>query len=150
MTAPLIAGSRVLKATLEANSAYCLLVAWSLPGNRTILKTFFEHVDQDVPFPYVIIQHIFGGDENITKQGSMRATYRVTLHTTDIGDAVAGANLISTALRGKTPVLVGTSLESNWRAVTTIEENLPIFERYQVQNLPVFYAGADYIVQLQF
>jgi hypothetical protein len=108
-------------------------------------KVFWEHVPQGMELPYIVVSQIMGGDDNSAQSRASDSTYKIIATTGDMSQAEAFANAIST-LHEKLPVV--TRFTSIAAPYTTIEETTPIFDRIQVQNIPVFMIGGLYRLRL--
>lgn len=131
----------LLTATLEGITEVANLVDWN--GQK---KIFWEHVPQDVPLPYVVLVQMTGGEDNSAQSRSSDSCWKVTLHTGDMGIAKTAANAIR-KLAGVLPT-IPAAYTNVCVGYTTIEEESPIFDRIQVQNVPIFMVGGTYRIRL--
>lgn len=117
-----------------------------LAGSPGEYKVFWEHVIDDVELPYIVVSHMMGGRHQgtTTSQSYSDTIWKVVMHTADMGLVEDGANAIS-LLRDQCPVCTSHSGVS---PVTTIQEIMPVFDRYQVQNVPQLVVGGLYRLQL--
>lgn len=113
-----------------------------LDGTTDQYKIFWEHVQDDIELPYVVASHIMGGRKQGTRtsQGYSDTVWKVTIHTADMSRAEDYANMMG-MLQDQCPVTTGYTGVSG---VTTIQETMPVFDRYQVQNTPLFIIGGLY------
>lgn len=105
-------------------------------------KVFWEHVRDDVPLPYISSNHIVGG--KLKDHRYSDTTWKIVGHTGDMDTATALANAIA-QLDKTDPV---TTAFPGVCGVIYIEETMPIFDRYQVQNVPLFVVGGLYRMRL--
>lgn len=70
-------------------------------------RIFDTQGTQGVPLPYVVYQHVAGGDTNISPSRIMDVEYRVECIAATIGEARSGADYIETALRDVTLTVTG-------------------------------------------
>ncbi len=150
MTASQVIEKQVLIDTLlsleEPATVFPVKEMFPLIGFPGEYKVFWEHVQDNVKLPYIVISHIMGGryQGTPTSQSYSDTTWKIVVHTADMKIAEASANVIS-MLRDKCPV---TSSFTGVSAVTTIQEVMPIFDRYQIQNIPQFMIGGLYRLRL--
>jgi hypothetical protein len=116
----------------------------SLPDVVTLVedRIFWEHVDADQPLPYIVISHIMGKRDTFVEYSD--TTWKVVGVTTDIETAELLALAISQLdrLDPVTTAYVGVC------GYIYIEETLPVFDRYQLQNTPLFQVGGLYRLRL--
>lgn len=119
-------------------------VLFPLPGVAGQYSVFWEHVQDDTVLPYVVVSHMMGGRYQGTSvsQAYSDTTWKIVAHTANMKKAEDYANVIS-MLGDRCPVVpTGVS------AVTTIQEVMPVFDRYVVQNAPQFMIGGLYRLRL--
>lgn len=137
---------QVLEATVWRDSLAAIpevqaLVTWE--GVTPVqYKIFWEHVKAGVAMPYITTNHMMGS--RLKDHAYSDTTWKIVGHTGDMDTAVALADAIS-KLDKSDPV---TTAYPGVCGVTYIEETLPIFDRYQVQNNPLFVVGAMYRIRL--
>lgn len=131
----------ILTETLKSIPAIVTLVDWN--GQA---KIFWEHVPQDVPLPYIVMTQMMGGDDNSAQSKATDTCWKIVAHTGDMSATKSFANGIY-KLAGLLPV-VPTALASVAIGYTTIEEESPVFDRFPVQNIPVFVVGGIYRLRL--
>ena len=141
MTALQILDSSILIETLKDIPEILTLTSWN-----GIHKIFWEHVQQDIPLPYITLHHIMGGEDNETQTRASDTVWKVQATTGDMLTAKNFANAIS-KLQNKYPV-IPSAYNSIAAGYTSIEENTPIFDRGTMQNIPVFYVGGLYRLRL--
>jgi hypothetical protein len=107
-------------------------------------RIFWERVEQGIPFPYITTHHISGGDENKAQTRYADSIWKVQAHTDNLETVTALASAIYTALVGKHAVDTLFAL-----SYATIEEKLPIFDSYQVQNFVIHQVGGMYRIRLK-
>lgn len=106
-------------------------------------KIFWEHVNQEEELPYITLTHLMGG--RLKDNHYSDTTWKVVGHTASMNIAQDFANAISlldhhdTIVPDQYPGVCG---------YTYIEEYMPIFDRYQVQNTPLFMVGGLYRLRL--
>lgn len=117
-----------------------------LDGTVDQYKIFWEHVQDDVELPYIVVSHIMGGRYQGTdvSQSYSDTVWKIAVHTADMQAATEYANALS-LLQNACPVCTRYTGVS---AVTTIQETMPVFDRYQVQNVPQFIVGGLYRLRL--
>jgi hypothetical protein len=126
----------VLSDTLKSLPSIQSLVTWQ--GQQ---KIFWEHVDDIVPNPYIVLKHYLGGDERDNNYSD--SWWIIYGHTASISQARLFGNAIS-ELKGMMPV---TTAYQDVCAYTKLKKTAPYFYRYQVENVPFFRSGA--IIRLQ-
>ncbi len=117
-----------------------------LEGTTDQYKIFWEHVPANVKLPYIVVQHIQGGrmQGTATSQSYSDTIWKIVANTANMAQAEAAANLIS-LLRNVCP---DVSRYTDVTPVTTIQETMPVFDRYLVQNVPQFLVGGLYRLRL--
>lgn len=140
MTSAQLIGATVLRETLLSIPAVLPLVEWN--GQY---KVFWEHVDSDVPLPYIVITHMLGGEDNSAHSRAADMTFKVVAHSGNMNSVPDLMNAIN-GLHNMQPVC--TTYSAIAIGYTTIEEELPIFDRYTVQNNPLFMVGGLYRLRL--
>lgn len=108
-------------------------------------KIFWEHVDEDVPLPYIVTSYMMGGEDNSAQSRASDITMKVVAHTANMAEVPDLMNAIS-GLQNLLPVC--TTFSSIAIPYTTIEEEMPVFDRYTVQNNPLFVVGGLYRLRL--
>lgn len=141
MTALQVLDSSILIATLNSIPEIQALVTWN-----GVYKVFWEHIEQNIPMPYITVHHIMGGEDQSTQTRASDTVWKVQATTGDMLTAKNFANAIS-KLNNMQPV-IPVAYNSIAAGYTTIEEDLPIFDRGVVQNSPVFYVGGLYRLRL--
>lgn len=114
-----------------------------LVGVADEYKVYWEHVDDVNDLPYITTHHISGGRlKNPTYSDTI---WKIVGHTADIETAEALANAISllTTTDVNVEAFAGAICPYNW-----VEEIMPIFDRYQTQNVPQFVVGGLYRLRL--
>lgn len=150
MTAAQVIEKQVLIDTLlaieEPLGVYPVRALVLLSGTTDQYKVFWEHVPDNVELPYIVISHITGGRHTGTSvsQGYSETTWKIVLHTADMTLTETGANVIG-LLANRCPV---TTSYPTVYPVTTIQEVMPVFDRYAVQNVPQFMVGGLYTLYL--
>jgi len=116
----------------------------SLPDVVSIVgeKIFWEHVDADEELPYIVLTHIMGRRDLDNTYSD--TTWKVVGVTASAITAEALANAIS-QLDHLDPV---TTAYSGLCAYHYLEEVLPIYDRYQIQNNPILNVGGMYRLRL--
>ncbi len=140
MTALQVIDQKVLFDTLKSISEVATLV--SDGGTPPVYNIFWEHVDADQELPYIVMTHIMGRRD--LDNSYSNTTWKIVGVTASITVALAFANAIS-KLDHITPI---TTAFTNLCGYTYIEEILPVFDRFQVQNSPVFMVGGMYRLRL--
>lgn len=136
--------SQVFRDTLVTIPEVTALFEWTqVPGQY---KIFWEHVDDPFPLPYISLNHMIGGRLEGTEISNQYSDtiWRVVAHTANNKQAIAMANAIS-KLNKMAPVCTAFP---GMCGITTIHEKMPIFDRYQVQNAPLFMVGGMYRLRL--
>lgn len=105
-------------------------------------RIFWEHVDEDEILPYIVLTHIMGRRD--LNNAYSDTTWKIVGVTADMVEAEALANAIS-KLDHLDPV---TSAFTGVCGYIYIEETLPIFDRFQIQNTPVLMVGGMYRLRL--
>lgn len=120
--------------------------AFIMNGTTDQYKIFWEHVQDDVDLPYVVISHMMGGRGmgKATNQSYTDTIYKIVVHTGDMANANTYANMVA-LLQDQCPV---TTDYTGVSATTTFQETMPVFDRYQVQNTPLFVVGGLYRLML--
>ena len=115
-------------------------------GTTDEYKVFWEHVSDSVGLPYIVVAHMMGGryQGTATAQSYSDTTWKIAFHTSDIQSAEAMANAIA-LMQDACPVC---SRYTGVSPVTTLQEVMPVFDRYQVQNIPQFVVGGLYRLRL--
>lgn len=106
-------------------------------------KVYWERVEQTIAFPYITMHHISGGDENCAQTQYVDSVWKIVGHSDDQPQCTELVNAIYTALYNKLPVA-----NDDARGYTTIEEVMPLFDSYQVQNIPFNVVGGLYRIRL--
>lgn len=132
--------STILRDTLISLPAIQTLTVWT----AGVYKVFWEHVDETVPLPYITLSHFSGSVEPFNPYCDM--VWKVVASTANMDNAVAFANAIH-ELHELCPV-VNTVKFPGAFAYTTMSESMPVFDRYQVQNVPLFVVGGLYRIRL--
>lgn len=140
MTALQVIEKSILIETLKSISEVVTLV--TVDGN---VQIFWEHVPQETVLPYIVVSQMMGGDDNSAQSRASDSTYKIIATTGDMSKAEGFANAIS-KLHGRLPTV--TRFTSIAAPYTTLEETTPIFDRVQVQNIPVFMIGGMYRLRL--
>ncbi len=119
---------------------------FSLDGTTDQYKYFWEHVQDDVDLPYVVVSHMMGGRKQgtATSQTYSDTVWKIAVHTADMGATEDYANMIA-LLQDLCPV---TTDYTGVSATNTLQETMPVFDRYQVQNAPMFVVGGLYRLML--
>lgn len=135
-----------LLAIEEPTSVFPIKDNFLLEGTTDQYKVFWEHVQADIELPYIVVSHIMGGRYQGTRvsQSYSDTVWKVVVHTADMSRASEFANMIA-LLGDRCPVVTSYTGVS---AVTTIQETMPIFDRYQVQNTPQFMVGGLFRLML--
>lgn len=117
-----------------------------LAGTTNQYKVFWEHVPDSVELPYIVVSHIMGGRRQgtDTSQTYSDTVWKIVLHTANMAIAEAGANAIG-LLQNRCPVVTSYPLVCG---VMPIQEVMPVFDRYVVQNVPQFMVGGLYRLYL--
>lgn len=152
MTALMVIEKDVLVDTLTAAEdplnpgTYPIRDLFELAGAPGQYKIFWEHVPDDVELPYISLAHMTGGrgQGTTTNQSYSDTMWKVVVHTADMANADTYANAIA-LIRDACPVCTSHAGVS---PVTTIQEVIPLFDRYGVQNVPMFVIGALYRMKL--
>lgn len=110
----------------------------------SVIKIFWEEANEKWVKPFILLQHITGGDLNSGTKAYAEMLWQVTAHALSIKDAGDLENAIHKALARKPPVINFTDV----CGAGYIEEATPVTDRYQVQNVPVFASGAIYRIRL--
>jgi hypothetical protein len=105
-------------------------------------KIFWEHADADEELPYIVISNMMGGRDQDNSYSD--STWKIVGVTGSIITAQALANAIS-QLDHLDPV---TSAYTGVCAYIYIEEKLNVFDRFQIQNTPIFNVGGFYRIRL--
>lgn len=138
MTAVQVVEATILRDTLAGLSSIQALVA--INGQY---KIFWKDVKDDIPLPYIVTSHYAGGKEPFKPYSD--SMWKVVGTTASMSVAVSLANAIS-------------ELADLWPDVTAfpdmcpiapLVEVTPIFDRYQVQNVPLLRVGGIYRIRLQ-
>ena len=116
------------------------------PGVPNSYQIFWEHVSDGVDLPYIVVSHMMGGRYQGTaiSQSYSDTTWKVVMHTADMTIAERASNAIS-MLGNRCAV---TSRYTGVSGITTIQEVMPVFDRYVVQNIPQFMVGGLYRLRL--
>lgn len=133
MTALQIIDRDVLIATLASIPEVVDLVDTSI---------FWEHADSDEALPYIMLTHIMGRRDLDNSYSD--TTWKIVGVTVDPEEAEALANAIS-KLDHLDPI---TSAFTGVCGYIYIEETLPVFDRFQIQNTPVMMVGGMYRLRL--
>lgn len=137
------------KDTLEAT-----LLSVMSSGEKTLIqlvsgqyKIFWEHVEDTIVLPYITMHHIMGGRRagTPTSHTYSDTTWKVVASTSSMSNAQALANAISKLDKAAPVVPMGYS---NACGYTYIEEVMPIFDRFVIQNIPLFVVGGLYRLRL--
>lgn len=116
----------------------------SIPDVVTLVgtKIFWEHADADEELPYIVLTHIMGRRDLDNSYSD--TTWKIVGVTASMVTAEALANAIGQLdhLDPVTTAYVGVC------GYIYIEETLPIFDRYQLQNNPLFQVGGMYRLRL--
>lgn len=117
-----------------------------LEGTDDQYKVFWEHVPDNVELPYIVVSHIMGGRYQGTavSQTYSDTTWKIVVHTADMSRAEEYANAIA-LIGGECPVVTSYT---GVKAVMDIQEVMPVFDRYVVQNVPQFMVGGLYRLYL--
>lgn len=109
-------------------------------------KVFWEHVEGDVDLPYLVVSHMMGGRGQGTgiSQSYSDTVWKIAVHTADMSSAENYASLVG-ALQDVCPV---TTDYTGVSATNNLQEIMPVFDRYQVQNVPMFVIGGLYRLML--
>lgn len=142
MTALQVIDKTVLYDTLVSITEVQALVGAVDVNDDPYYKIYWEHVEMNVPLPYIVLTHIMGRRDKDNSYS--RTTWKIVGVTTDLETAEDLANAIS-KLDHMSAV---TSAYSTVCDMRYIEETLPIFDRFQVQNLPIFMVGGMYELML--
>lgn len=127
-------------------TVFPIKVNFLLEGTVNQYKIFWEHVQADLELPYIVVSHIMGGRYLGTRvsQSYSDTTWKVVVHTANMSRAAEYANMI--ALLGDACPVV--TRYTGLSAVTTIQETMPVFDRYVVQNVPQFMVGGLFRLKL--
>lgn len=107
-------------------------------------KVFWERVEQGMLLPYITLHHISGGDENSAQVRYADTIWKVQAHTDNLEIVPSLADAIYTALVEKHTV---TTVDA--KSYATTEEELPIFDSYQIQNFVYHLVGGLYRFRLK-
>lgn len=109
-------------------------------------KIFWGHVPDDVELPYITLTRIMGGrgQGTDTTQKHTDSIWKIVVHSSDRSRVEEFANLIN-RLQNTCP---DVSAFEGAEASTTLQETMPVDERYQVQNQPFFIIGGLYRIML--
>lgn len=129
MTSPATVVETMIRSTLVAHAPLFALVGQ---------KVYAEHVPDTTPLPYVVSFHLSGGRDGNTEYAMMR--YKVQAVTADRSAAEVLRGHIHDALHFAEGVTIGTA------CLVEMKEAMPVFDRFVVQNNPIFYAGGIYDV----
>ena len=133
MTSPGTVVETMIRSTLVAFPALVPLVGQ---------KVYSEHVPDSTALPYIVMFHLSGGQDRNTEYALMR--YKVQGVTADRVVAEQLRGHIHDALHYAEGVTIGTA------CLVQMNEVMPVFDRFVVQNNPIFYAGGifDVIMRL--
>jgi hypothetical protein len=125
---------------------YPLRTFLALEGAPTQYKTFWEHVPDDVEMPYLVVSHIMGGrgQGSRSQQAYTDSVWKVVIYTADMTAAQTVATLVD-LLQDACPLC---SRYTGVSPVTTLQSTMPVFDRKQVQNVPIFAVGGLYRIRL--
>lgn len=152
MTASQVIEKDVLIATMLAQEdpdnpgTYPFKDTFLMAGTANQYKIFWEHVQDDVELPYVVVSHIMGGRAlgTTTSQSYSDTVWKIAVHSGDMSKAGTYSNIVA-LLQDSCPVTVG---HAGVTPVNTIQETMPVFDRYQIQNVPMFVIGGLYRLML--
>lgn len=109
-------------------------------------KIFWETVEDTIELPYITMHHMMGGRlKNSTPHQYSDTQWKIVASTANMVTAQALVNAIAKLDKAMpvVPVAYGESC-----GYTYIEEIMPIFDRYVVQNIPLYIAGGIYRLRL--
>lgn len=129
MTSPATVVETMIRSTLVAHAPLFAVVGQ---------KVYAEHVPDTTALPYVVQFHLSGGQDRNTEYAMMR--YKVQGVTADRETAEVLRGLIHDALHYAEGATVGTA------CLVQMNEVMPVFDRFVVQNNPIFYAGGIFDV----
>lgn len=117
-----------------------------LQGTPTQHKLFWEHVPDDVEMPYLVVSHIMGGrgQGSASQQAYTDSVWKIVIYTADMSKADDAALLVD-LLQNRCPVC---TRYAGVTPVTTLQATMPVFDRRQVQNVPIFAVGGLYRIRL--
>lgn len=107
---------------------------------------FWEDVEDTQEFPYILISHILGGYENNTQTDAVDVTYKVCGYSADKLDGTVQALQEAIAQLHYADMVVSDF--TNVEPYSTIRMWIPVYERENRQNVPVYAVGG--IFRLRF
>jgi endoglucanase Acf2 len=133
MTSPATVVETMIRSTLVAHAPLFAIVGQNV---------YAEHVPDTTSLPYIVSFHLSGGQDRNTEYAMMR--YKVQGVTADRLMAETLRGHIHDALHYAEGVTIGTA------CLVQMSEAMPVFDRFVVQNNPIFYAGGifDVIMRL--
>ncbi len=146
-----IVGSTILREALITLSDVTDLV--KLEADNTKFKILYEHVEDHIALPYIVITHIAGGFENTTPATvSADMDFKIVLHSFNMSQSVLGMKAIA-GLHRMLPVTIlyaqgNPDGNTPVAPYATIRQRLPIHERRVVQNVSYFMGGGIYRIRL--
>lgn len=108
-----------------------------------IVRVFWQHVPEEVEWPFVVFSHVTGGIDHDAKAQASDTWYKVVGQTANMEQAEALANAIG-KLHRKMPV----SPIDGVCGYTWITEMTPVFDRINLQNFSYFVVGGLYRLRL--
>lgn len=138
MSSPFTLASRAIRQTLYTESAELN----NLVGDRT----FMEDADEDEEYPFVVIQHITGGDDNDAQSRACDMLYKVVGHTNNKDTARQLSDAIHDGLHRRMPDVTGINTEA--LPYTWIEEIEPVTDREVKQAVTFYQFGGLYRIRL--
>lgn len=117
-----------------------------MAGTANVYKIFWEHAPDSVELPYLVISHMSGGryEGTDTSQKYSDTSWKIVMHTANMAATESIVNAIG-LLQNLCPVCTNFPGVS---VVAPLHEKAPIFDRYVVQNVPLFIVGGLYRLRL--
>jgi hypothetical protein len=131
--------AKILRATLLSIPEVVSLVT----SPSGIVRVFWQHVPEEVEWPFIVFSHITGGLDHDAKLQASDTWYKVVGQTANMEQAEALANAI-----GKLHRINPVSTISGVCGYTWITEMTPVFDRINLQNFSYFVVGGIYRLRL--
>jgi hypothetical protein len=106
-------------------------------------RVYFQQAPQEAALPYIIIDHVAGGDENITPRQSMD----VMVQAKGVATTALAALQIGTAIRAALHLQhASMDMGATWRPIDVQHESIISFTE-QVEQRQYFHSGGTFRVR---
>ena len=134
--------STILRTTIIALPEMQALVELEdTPGQY---KVFWEDVDEGIELPFIVISQLAGGWEHKTPNRASESIWKIVGTTANKATAVLFAEAFGLLDR----LAPDTSDFPDVYAYHWLEETLPIYERYTLENVPIIRVGGFFRICL--